>query len=126
METIMENGHVIITFDGMETVFDAKGNVNFDRDQLLVRVQTSTGISGWHWDRFAVFMQFISTAAQHGNARRCEIMLGLKNGREKKITVSDFQTIELKPAGNLILIKGGRQAAFINLDYLKWYRLYNE
>ncbi len=123
----MKNGHMIIAFDGIETFFDAGGNINFDRDQLLIRIHTPKGISGWHWDRCAALIQFsnFNGIVQKKRSPKCEVMLGLENSQEKEMTISDFQSIELKPANNLILIKGATQSAFINLDYFKWYRIYN-
>lgn len=125
LESVMKDGHRVIRFDGMETIYDAGSNVNFDRDQLLVKIQSPTGVSGWHWDRFAALVQLLNLTPGQGNTRRCEIMLGLDKGAQKKMLISDFQAIELKPAANLLLIKGSRHAAFINMDYLKWYHIYN-
>ncbi|SLM32977.1 hypothetical protein MTBBW1_830049 [Desulfamplus magnetovallimortis] len=123
----MYNGHIVIDCNGMETIFDSIGNINFDRDQLLVTVRSQNEIAGWHWDGFAALFQHLSdgSASLQGHEAKCEAMLGFKGGQEKLMTVSGFKAVELNPSSNLVLIKGSTHSAFINCDFLKWYRIYN-
>lgn len=116
---------IVTTSDNRQTDYPAGGQVNFDRDNLLITLQHANGISGWHWDHLACMQQFSPAPAPepaNPSAKICEIALIFPNGAEKRLTVTQFQSAELKMANSILIIKGTRDTALINTDFLKWYQ----
>lgn len=119
------NRIITTTADHQHTEFPAGGQVNFDRDNLLITLQHINGISGWHWDRLACMQQFAPSLAPEAvvsSAKVCDIALTFPDGSEKRLSVIQFQTAELKMANSILIIKGVRETALINTDFLKWYQ----
>ncbi len=119
------NRIIVTTSDNQQTEFPAGSQVNFDRDNLLITLQHANGISGWHWDRLACMQQFAPSPAPEAvasSAKACDIALTFPDGAEKRLMVAHFQTAELKMANSIFIIKGVRETALINTDFLKWYQ----
>ncbi len=115
----------VITSDGSETKFHSNAKVNFLHEHLLITIQTDTGIMGIHWDRFAGLIQVLEKAANSPESGRCEALLKLDGGNEKKIKISQFRKSDLVPGKNLINLTGATERAVINLDFFQSYRLHN-
>ncbi len=115
---------VIISADGMETVFDPFTRVTFDRDNLLIQLQNQSFSAGWHWDRFVGMMQRAGDSTKTGRKNSCEVVLRLANQQEKRLTIYEFLNFELNTANNFLKVNGRQQAAVVNLDFVHWFRTY--
>jgi len=120
----MESKTIVITADGKETEFNGDANINFLQDHLLITIQTSSGIMGIHWDRFAGLIKITGENTDSSAKNICKALLRFDNGQEKKLDISQFQKCDLVPGRNMINIIGSNATAILNLDYIQWYRIY--
>lgn len=111
----------VLWSDGRETLFAVDAKANFDRDRLLLTVNTGSAHYGWHWDHFAALL--ITPEDSVVGGKTCTISLGFANGEELELSVADFQAVELNQAKNIIQFKGKQVSAIINLDYLLNYQI---
>lgn len=120
----MESKTIVITADGKETEFNGDANINFIQDHLLITIQTSSGIMGIHWDRFAGLIKNTGENTDSSEKNICKALLRFDNGQEKKLDIFQFQKCDLVLGRNLINIIGSNATAILNLDYIQWYRIY--
>lgn len=120
----MEQKVIVVDCDGSETLFDTGCNINFDRDRLLITVNTPSVVSGWHWDRFVCLIQHTGTEVEKPVKEICDIALRVGMGAEKRVKVDHFQAVELQAVNRILVVKGQQESALVNIDYMKWYNVH--
>ncbi len=118
METQIE----VFTSDGGKTSFD-QGNLNFNREQLLITLNNSESVTGWHWDHMACILQYACQETKPGHIRKCVVNLIFADGQTRNVEIEKFQAVELKMANSLMIVRGASQTAIVNPDFLNWYRI---
>ncbi|WP_291321944.1 hypothetical protein [Desulfonatronospira sp.] len=113
----------LYTSDGEKSDIKLIGNIKFNREQLLINIHTSDGITGIHWDHMACIIQDVYQANQPSRIKQCEIALFFSDGHEIIVIIDNFQSVEIKMANSLMIIRGTKQTAMINPDFFKWYRV---
>ncbi len=113
---------IVLTSDGRKTEVDA-GDLNFNREQLLITLKGPDWIMGWHWDHLACILQQVPSRTQSGPLKRCLLSLIFSSNKSENFTVESFQGAELKMANSMLVIRGAQQTAVINPDFLHWYKL---
>ena len=116
-----QNQITVYTSDGEKQQFTAGGKLNINREQLLITLQTSESITGWHWDHMVCIVQHTPGATQQPSLKTCGIELVFPNGKHESISIGNFQGVEIKMANSLIIIRGAVETALVNPDFLNWY-----
>jgi hypothetical protein len=112
----------VYTSDGQWSRHDG-GKLNFDRDNLLITVNSGKSVAGWHWDQMACILQDACQEIGPGPVKTCRIALRFSTGQTQAVTIDRFHTAERRMAGSLIVFKGVRQIAIVNADFLETYTI---
>lgn len=112
----------VYTSDGTKTLHGA-GELNFNRDQLIVTLKSPESITGWHWDHLACILQYACQPLQPPPAKTCEFALGFPNGQKKLLVIETLHAVESVMGNSIMVVRGAGQTAFVNRDFLDWYRI---
>ena len=112
----------VFDLDARESQFGS-GELNFNREQLIVTLKHGDGIAGWHWDHWACILQYACQPIQPPPVKDCRFSLSFSTGQSKELTIDEFHAVESAMANSIMIFRGARQTALVNRDFLNWYRI---
>ncbi|WP_045213913.1 hypothetical protein [Desulfonatronovibrio magnus] len=112
----------IYTSNGQVTNYD-NGDLNFNRERLLITLKGHDWLAGWHWDHLACILQNTVSLIESEHKNTCKLSLIFSSGQSEILSFQNFQAAELKMANSLVVIRGSKETAIVNPDFLNWYKL---
>ncbi len=101
----------------------SSGELNLNREQLIITLKYGDGIAGWHWDHWACILQYACQPIQPPPIKDCRFCLSFSAGQRKELTIDEFHAVESAMANSIMIFRGARQTALVNRDFLSWYRI---
>lgn len=109
---------------GRQTGFHPESQVNFNREQLLVTVNGQDGVTGFHADRFAGFLQHRSQPIPGPDPKgTCRVVLGFDGNPPATLTVNEFHSMDVDPANHLVFFRGTHTLVVVSFDFFHYYTL---